>query len=193
VLRKFRNVGDFVSPDVPYLEGYETIAVGSPLVALANLGPQEVSADINETEIARVWAGQPVEVSPNAYPQLALHGAVSQISPRADRNKNTIEVKVTLEPTKTVLPYDASVKLTFVDPASAAARPGVTLPAAAVIERAGRHLVFVVSQGRANAREVEASAARDGTVTVTSGLSDGERVVVSELQRLEDGARVSLN
>ena len=54
VVRKFRNVGDFVSPDVPYLEGYETIAVGSPVVALTDLGPQEVSADINETDIGRV-------------------------------------------------------------------------------------------------------------------------------------------
>lgn len=192
VLRKFRNVGDFVSPDVPYLEGYETIAIGSPVVALTDLGPQEVSADINETEIAGVRVGQPVEVSPNAYPQLALHGVVSQVSPRADRNKNTIAVKVRLEPTKTVLPYDASVKLTFVDPSSVALPAGVNVPSSAVLERAGKRFVFVVSGGRATAREVGARPARDGIVTVTSGLSDGERVAVSELQRLKDGTRVSV-
>lgn len=192
VLRKFRNVGDFVSPDVPFLEGYETIAVGSPVVALADLGPQEVSADINETEIAGVRVGQPVEVSPNAYPQLVLHGRVSQVSPRADRNKNTIEVKATLAETKTILPYDASVKLTVVDGSTRPATSSLTVPASAVVEQAGKQVVFVASEGRVAVREIEVRSRQDGIVTVVSGLSEGERVVVSVPGGLKDGSRVSV-
>jgi HlyD family secretion protein len=191
VLRKFRNVGDFVSPDVPYLEGYETIAVGSPVVALTDLGPQEVSADINETDIGRVALRQPVEVVPNAYPQLVLHGTVTQVSPRADRNKNTIEVKVTIEKATTVLRYDASVKLAFVNPASPVNSTGVTVPANAIVERAGKRFVFVVSAGRASQREIEGRAGGGDLIAVTNGLSDGEQVAVSQLDRLKDGSRVS--
>ncbi len=190
VLRKYRNVGDFVSPDVPYMEGYETVAIGSPVVALTDLGPQEVSADINETDIGSVALGQPVEVAPNAYPQLALHGTVSQVSPRADRNKNTIEVKITLEKTATVLPYDASVKLTFVDPSGRVSSTAVHVPPSALVERAGKRFVFVVAGGRVSLREIEIGAGEGELATVTSGLSGGEQVAVSHLDWLKDGSRV---
>ncbi len=191
VLRKFRNVGDFVSPDVAFLEGYETVAIGSPVVALTDLGPQEVSADLNEVDIGRIALGQQVEVGPNAYPQLILRGAVSQVSPRADRNKNTIEVKVTLEKTTTVLPYDASVKLTFVDPAGRVTSTAVSVPTSALVERAGKRFVFVVAGGRVSLREVEIGTGEGEFAIVTSGLSDGEQVAVSHPDRLKDGSRVS--
>lgn len=113
VLRKFRNAGDFVSPDIPYIEGSATIAAGSPIVLLGDVDHQEVSVDINETDIARVSLHQAVEISPNAYPAEVAHGLVTRVSPRADRNKNTIEVTVSLQKPAKVLPYDTSVKLRF--------------------------------------------------------------------------------
>ena len=116
VLRKFRNAGDFVSPDVPYLEGSVTIAAGSPIVLLGDVEHQEVSVDINESDVARVSLHQPVEITANAYPTDVLRGLVTRVSPRADRNKNTVEVTVSLQRPAKVLPYDASVKLRFTDP-----------------------------------------------------------------------------
>jgi RND family efflux transporter MFP subunit len=192
VLRKFRNAGDFVSPDVPYLEGYETVAVGSPVVSLADLGRQEVSADVNETDIARVSLHQPVQIAPNAYPGELLPGSVTQISPRADKNKNTIEVKVTLEKAARVLPYDMSVKLSFLGQPSAHQPRGTRIPSSALVERDGKRFVFVVSDSRASQRVVEVGAREDEMVAVTEGLADGDRVIVSKLDALKEGTPIRL-
>ncbi len=191
VLRKFRNVGDFVSPDVAFIEGYETVAVGSPIVSLAAAGEQEVSADINESDIAKVALGQSVEVSPNAYPEDGLRGTVTQIAPRADRNKNTVEVKVTLRDAARVLPYDLSVKLSFLGEAPATTRgPAIRIPAAALRRQGGRTTVFIVSGSRAASRSVDIAPGGGDEIVVTGGLSAGEQVIVGSPRGLEEGVLV---
>ncbi|HLA79481.1 MAG TPA: efflux RND transporter periplasmic adaptor subunit, partial [Vicinamibacteria bacterium] len=192
VLKKFRNAGDFVSPDTPHLEGYETVAVGSPVVSLADLGRQQVSVDVNQTDIARIALHQRVEVSSQAYPEDVWVGSVTQISPRADKNKNTIEVKVTLEAAARVLPYDMSVKLDFLGQAPASGSSAVRIPAAALVEKEGRHVVFVVADSRASERPVEVGARQDEMVALTKGLVEGDRVIVSGLDQLKDGSPIRL-
>lgn len=193
VLRKFSDVGDFVSPGVPYLEGYDTLAAGSPVVSLADLGKQEISADINETDIGKVRLRQPVDVSPNAFPDEVFHGFVTQISPRADKNKNTIEVKATIERSARVLPYDMSVKVAYLEEPSATPRPrGVRIPSTAVVERGGKQFVFVVSDSRAVQRAVELGVRDQDMVLVQSGLVDGDRVIASRLDDVTDGKRIAL-
>jgi RND family efflux transporter MFP subunit len=161
------------------------------VVSLADLGPQEVAADVNETDVARLSLQQPVEVAPNAYPEEILHGFVTQIAPRADKNKNTLEVKVTLEKAGRVLPYDMSVKLSFLGRKPKSDRtPGLRIPVSALRERDGRKLVFVVSHSRASLRVVETGAREAETVAVTKGLAEGDRVIAPALDTLEEGARV---
>lgn len=193
VLRKFCDVGDFVSPGVPYIEGYDTLAAGSPVVLLADLGKQEVAADINETDIGKVRLRQAVEVSPNAYPGEVIHGEVTRIAPRADKNKNTIEVKATIERSSRVLPYDMSVKLTFLEEEFLERGPaGARIPASAVIEKDGKRFVFVVSNSHAALRPIEFGARDQETIVVTGGLDDGDQVVVSNLNKVRDGKRVEI-
>ncbi len=192
VLRKFRNVGDFVSPDIPYIENYETVAVGSPVVSLAENGAQEVSSDINETEIARISLHQPAEITPNAYPGEVFRGSVTRVSPRADKNKNTVEVRVTIEHAPRVLPYDTSVKLAFLGQPVARGNPVLSVPASAVVVRNGRRFVFVAVASRASLRAVDVGAREGDSLAITSGLADGARVIVSHLAGLADGTPIAV-
>ncbi len=192
VVRKLREEGDFVSAEAPFIEGAETLAVGSPLVTLADPGPQQATVDINETDIAKVSLGQHVQIVPAAYPSLALAGRVTRLAARADRNKGTLQVRVTLEKSETVLPEDLSVKLSFLAIASVSGgRPGsVLIPARALLEKDGRPFVYVPAGGRAQRRDVDVGAKSQEGMLVTHGLSAGERVIVSDLDHLEDGKRI---
>lgn len=192
VLKKFRNVGDFVSPDIAFIEGYETVAVGSPIVSIAVTGQQEVAADINETDVARIAIGRQVELVPNAYPDEVLHGRVSQIAPRADKNKNTVEVKVAIDgATARTLPYDLGVKLSFLDDARAAGeRLPFTLPTQAIRQDAAGPHVYIVSQGRARRRPVTLGPRRGDGVTVTAGLVDGDQVILEPKAGVTEGTSV---
>lgn len=191
VLRKYRNVGDFVSPDVAFIEGYETVAIGSPIVSLAATGEQEVAADINETDVAKIAVGQRVELVPNAYPDEVLHGTVSQLAPRADKNKNTVEVKVAIDGAARTLPYDLSVKLAFLDGTGRAEeRPPVTVPARAIRQDAGGTHVYIVSEGRARRRPVTLGRRSGDATAITAGLADGNQVILDPPAGVTDGTAV---
>lgn len=114
VLRKYLDVGAVVSFGLPYAEGYTTLAAGSPIVSIGQLDALEATADVNQTDLPRVAVGGPVEVRADAFPDRTWHARVLRLSPRADRNKHTVEVTVRFaEPAPGELGQDMSVKLTF--------------------------------------------------------------------------------
>ena len=115
VLRKFVDVGATVSFGLPYTEGYSTLGPGSPIVAIGQLEGLEATADINQTDLGRLSLGEKVEVSADAFPGKTYPAHVARFSPRADRNRNTVEVTVRFDdPVPGELVHDLSVKLSFV-------------------------------------------------------------------------------
>lgn len=191
VLRKYLDVGSVVSFGVPYAEGYSTITAGSPIVSIGQLEALEATADVNQTDLGRVTMDGPVEVRADAFPGRSWRARVLRLAPRADRNKNTVEVTVRFDdPAPTELAHDLSVKLSFLGDAAPSAAAELTVPAHAVLARAGGHAVFVVEGGRARLRPVVAGTAEGGQLAVKDGLADGEVVVVSQLDSLKDGTAV---
>jgi len=117
VLRKYVDVGTVVSFGLPFTEGYTTLGPGTPIVSIGQLDDLEAVADINQADLGRLAAGDRVEVSTDAFPGKTYHAHVLRFAPRADRNKNTIEVSVRFDfPTPAELAHDLSVKLSFLAP-----------------------------------------------------------------------------
>lgn len=191
ILRKYLDVGSVVSFGVPYAEGYSTLAAGSPIVSIGQLGALEATADVNQIDLGRVTLGGPVEVRADAFPGRSWRARVLRLAPRADRNKNTVEVTVRFdEPAPTELAHDMSVKLSFLAEEAPTAAAERTVPANAVLARAGGHAVFVVEGGRARLRPVVVGTAKGEQLPVKEGLVDGEVVVISQLEKLKDGTAV---
>jgi len=72
----------------------------------------------------------------------------------------------------------------------AAVPTAVWIPKAAVREREGRAVVFVVEGDRVTARSVSPRPLGPDRVSVSGGLAAGERVVVEAPEELTDRARV---
>jgi len=99
VLSKNAELGAYVSPLAYGAAGY--------LCEMANLSDLEVELDIQERDIARVWAGQVCRIMPEAYQRddyfLKTHGkdgyrgVVSRVMPQANRAKGAITVRVKVE------------------------------------------------------------------------------------------------
>lgn len=66
------------------------------------------------------------------------------------------------------------------------------VPAASVLLRGGRSMVFVVTDGRAVARTVETGWQNDGWIAILSGLEVGEPVVTEGQTQLSAGATVDV-
>jgi HlyD family secretion protein len=90
VLRKDAEVGEVVAPSVG--GGLTRGAV----VTMADLTTLEVEVDVNEAYIGRIRSGAPTRITLDAYPDTSFRGAVRQVVPTADRQRATVQVKVSI-------------------------------------------------------------------------------------------------
>jgi len=162
------------------------------VVTLADLNDLQVELDINQNDFARLHMGQKGVVTTDAYPDRKYDGVIAEISPKADRQKATVQVKVkVLHPDDFLRPeMNASVAFLADEQSAAsagsAARPLIVVPAAAVKDGA----VFVVLGSRAVRRQVKTGATSSRGVQINQGLIGGEDLIVNPPAGLKDGDRV---
>jgi len=193
VVKKMAEVGESVAPIPP---GVNISTSSGAIVALADLETLEVEADVAEANVAKVASGQPAEVTVEAIPDRRYKAVLRQVIPTADRTKATVMVKVTILDKDKDLKPEMSAKVTFLEPEkkekpdAAAAQPVVLVPRSAVATRDGKPTVFLVREGKAQARAVVLGTERQGQVIVQDGLAGGETIVAKPGDELKDGSPV---
>ncbi len=188
VVAKTAQPGEIISP-VSAGGGFTRTGI----CTIVDMSSLEVEVDVNEAYINRVAAGQPVEVTLNAWPNDPYRAQTIAIVPTADRSKATVRVRIGfVDRDERVLP-DMGVKVAFLEE-SVAARPSaevprVTIPASALVREADGDYagdsVFVYQNGAVLRREVRIGEVRGARIQVLSGVEAGERVVVSPSQALK--------
>jgi RND family efflux transporter MFP subunit len=188
VLRKDAEVGEIVAPSSAG-GGLTRTAI----VTMADLSTLEVEVDVNEAYIAQIGSAQPARITLDAYPDTSFSGRVRQVVPTADRQKATVQVKVAiLDHDSRILP-EMGAKVLFENPGHGelhVAPRRVFVPAAAVVQADGGARVWVIENGRVNAKTVDLGPPREDQVEVRSGLDGGESVVLNPPAGLKAGARV---
>ncbi len=182
VLTKNANVGDVITPF--------SSALGSQaaVVTMADMSTLEVEADVAESSIAKVRLDQPCEIQLDALPDVRFRGVVARMVPTVDRSKATVTVKVRFVDTDPRVLPEMSAKVAFLSrdlPPDLRTRRTVLDPAA-VVERGGRHVVFVVRDGRAHETPVEVGG-KLGDWLEVDGVHPGDEVVAGPPGTLHDG------
>ena len=186
VIAKAAQPGEMISP-VSAGGGFTRTGI----CTIVDMQSLEVEVDVNEAYINRVYGGQPVQVTLNAYPDDGYAAQVIAIIPAADRNKATVRVRIGfIERDRRVLP-DMGVRVAFLEERGSAKpveRPrGVLVPSAS-LSRDGRGEFVLVVDGGAVARRAVRPGDRQGeTVQILDGLNQGERVVTNLTEELLAG------
>jgi len=169
------------------------------VVTLADLNDIQVELDINQNDFNRISPKQPCTVVTDAYPDKVYKCQVDEISPEANRQKATIQVKVKfLQPDEDVRP-DMNARVTFLEPdaKTTQAKPEERLfaiPKRAVLQRESGKTVYIVSEGRVQAKPITVSKEVAGDVFVSAGLVGNEAIIVGEeLSQLKVGDRVEVS
>ncbi len=187
VLRKEAEVGEVVAPSVG--GGLTRGAV----VTMADLATLEVEVDVNEAYIARIQGGQQARITLDAYPDTSFRGAVRQVVPTADRQRATVQVKVTIVDRDPRILTEMGAKVEFLGAASSTERterPRIIVPAEAVRSENGRDVVWIVRDGRLQKRDVDAGPVSGNFREIHSGLAGGEQLLVGGIETPRDGQRV---
>ena len=202
VVKKMAEVGESVAPIPP---GVNISTASGAIVALADLDTLEVEVDVAESNVAKLGADQPAEVSAEAFPDRKYKGRLRQVIPTADRTKATVQVKVTILDKDKDLKPEMSARVQFLEkdapvPAkaspSAAAAPKaqtqsvVSAPESAIVTRDGKTVAFEILEGRVKVRPVEVAGKNAGVARIKSGLYGGETLVDAPAKELKDGDSV---
>lgn len=172
-------------------------AAGGPqgqVVALADLNDLQVELDIAQDDFSKLGPHQKGVMTTDAFPDRKYDGQIAEISPEADRQKATVQVKVQiLNPDFYLRPdMNATVKFLANEAKSSDSQPaGVFVPTAGVRDRDGKKIVLLAFNGKVLAREVQVLAQRSGGLLV-SGLNGGEDVITSGPQNLKDGDKIKI-
>jgi len=161
------------------------------VAAVADLNDLEVELDISQNDFAKLGPKQKGVVTTDAYPDLKYDGFIKEISPEANRQKATVQVKVKVVNPDDHLRPDMNASVAFIsDDKQAAtgttAKPVVVIPASAIRDGA----VFVMFDGKALRRAVKTGPTNSKGVRIEDGLSGGEDLIVSPPPELKNGDRV---
>src|SRR6266849_6520830 len=165
-----------------------------PVFSLANLNDLQVELDIAQDDFARLGQKEKAEVRVDAFPDRKYQGQIAEISPEANRQKATVQVKVQiLNPDEYLRPeMNSTVKFLADEGKKGGSQPsGVFVPTTALRDRDGKKVVFIAFNGKALMRQVRVISQRSGGLLV-QGLNGGEDVITSGPQDLKDGNKIKI-
>jgi HlyD family secretion protein len=187
VLTKNANVGDMITP--------LSSASGSQgaVVTMADMNTLEVEADVSEASVGKIKIDQPCEIQLDALPGERFRGVITRTVPTVDRAKATVNVKVRfVDKDARILP-EMSAKVAFLSKETPEAEraPRTVISPAAIVERGGRKVVYVVRDGKAVETPLQTGATYGDVLEVRAGVKPGDKIVLKPPERLHDGAAVS--
>ena len=188
VINRPPELGEFVGPQPA------GVAVDMGGVQIANFDTQMVETDVPEQRLSLVKIGAPTEIVLDAYPDRRYRGRVHEITPKVDRAKATVLVKVAFVDEKTGVMPDMSARVSFlngeIDKNAIKTPPKVIVPSEAVANVNGAKAVYVIDDGKVRLTPVQLGPAFGSGFELTRGPTPGTRLVKSPPADLADGQAV---
>ena len=191
ILERTAEKGELVTAQ--FASGAEGGPRGS-VVALADLNDIQVELDIAQDDFAKLGPKQEATVTLDAFKDRSYKGAIAEISPEANRQKATVQVKVQiLNPDAYLRPeMNATVQFLASDNKAVTKKQvGSFVPTQALRDKDGTKFVFLALNGKVIRRDVHVLGPRSGGYLVDS-LVGGESVVTAAPADLKDGQKIRI-
>ncbi|MGK3959549.1 efflux RND transporter periplasmic adaptor subunit [Sorangium sp. So ce118] len=182
IMTKPPEVGEVAGLELPHL------------LEIADFTSLVVETDVPETRLYLIEPGKPCEIVLDAYPQKRLRCTTLEIGKRVNRAKATVPVKVKfVGEVKEALP-EMSARVSFLAEALSEEAmkepPKRVVPEAAITERAGAKVVFVVNDGQAKMVPIKVGGPAPGGLELLDGPAPGARLVARPSPELADGQKI---
>ena len=188
VLTKDADVGDIVTP-----LGAAANAKAA-VVTIADMDSLLVEADVSESNLSQIKVGQPCEIQLDAVPGERFRGAIHMLVPTVDRSKATVMVKIRfLDKDSRILP-EMSAKVAFLSRrvTEEEKKPRTALNQAALVNREGRKIAFLVKGNRVAEIPVNLGDPMGDMVEILEGVKMGDQVVLNPSERLKNGSKIKV-
>lgn len=169
------SVGDYVSP-------------GHDLVLLESINPLNVDFRVPEQFLGVVRVGSRISLRFDAMADVIREGVVGAISPLVDVGGRSLllRAKVPNDDDSLRPGMFARVQLQFAD------KQALMVPEAAIAPGGEMNYVYRVDDDHVTRVGVMLGLRQEGQVEITHGLNEGDRILISGLQKVSDGTRIHL-
>jgi RND family efflux transporter MFP subunit len=176
--------------DIPVRVG-DSVTRSTALTTIDESAGLEVYINVPVQEAGHLKVGLPVQLVDDAGALLSS-AKLSFVSPSVDARNQSVLAKATLEQAKGLRTEQfVRARLLWTE------APGLTVPLVAVNRVNGQYFAFVAESGQdgktvARQRVVDLGAVVGNDYVVKSGLKPGEKLIVSGVQKIADGAPVTI-
>lgn len=179
------------------VQRFTNVQAKQPVVVFQSLRPLDVIIDVPEPMVIRsaYSEGQPPKtlVTFDSLPGTEMPVRFRELSTEADPQTQTFRVAFSLEDTGGVAVLPGMSATLVAERRKSAGRSVYLLPPLAVTENpdGGQFVwIFDPDTGMVSQRMVEVGRLQDGGIEITSGLSEGDQVVVAGISKLSPGMKV---
>ena len=155
----------------------EMVNPGQTVIALSDLTGLEIDVNLDETDVVHVAVGQEAQVSVDAFPGVGMVGQVTYVAQKADTWSGVVLYPVTVRLASSDLPVRAGMTAD-VEITTASQEGALIVPLRAVHTGDGRAYVDRLVGDGVERVEVTLGLTTDTEAEITSGLAEGDVVVV---------------
>lgn len=172
----------------------ENVQAAQAIYHLDWTGDVDIVCDAPERTLSSLTVGSTARVSLPALPGTTFEARVREVSPAADPQSRTWRVKMTLAAPSPKVRLGMTANVTFEADGDAPAGHPFTVPVTALFHRGEDPAVWVVRTGSdtLELRSVTVQRYDDRTVSIGSGLHDGDRVMVQGVHAVSAGQHVQV-
>jgi multidrug efflux pump subunit AcrA (membrane-fusion protein) len=167
----------------------ELVKTQMPVMAVVRLDPLKVIGEIPEKMAPWISVGQQVDLQVDAYRGRPFAGKVSRISPGVNTATRAFSFEALVPNTDTALKPGTFARVHI---ESGKVDTVLTVPHAALQYRYGVNRVFVVDGEKLTMRELAVGERLGDRIEVMSGVKAGERIAITNVDTLADGALVTV-
>ncbi len=175
VTMKFQEIGAFAAP-------------GVPLILLTDIGSLKFTIYVSEKNLDLFSLGDTQQIITDKLPNLKLQGKVTRIGSKGNMSNNfTIEFSL-----KNTADKKLKTKMfgKVAIPGNIKEAKAIVIPARAIVGSEIQPQVYVVKNGKAQLTNVSIGKRFDNKAIISSGLNEGDTVVISGFINLFEGANV---
>ena len=169
----------------------QVLSSGSEFFSIGATVPLNIVANVSQEDVSYLFVGQDAEVSFNYMPEIEHQGKVINIYPSVDLDSQTTKVVISLENRdgKLIPGLLASVRFSSV-------KEALVVPKLSVLGPSGENNVYVLNESNNKvflSKVITGQIFLDGKIEILEGLSKGQKVAISNIERLEDGISVKIS
>ncbi|MCL0106548.1 efflux RND transporter periplasmic adaptor subunit [Peptococcaceae bacterium] len=166
----------------------QLVSPGIPLIEVHKIDPIYVHIDIPQDNIKDVKVGQSVNVKVLAYPDKNFEGTVVAVEQVLDKKARSFGVKIHVPNRERLLKPGMSCEVEI----NVGTIEVLAVPQHALFSKDDKKYVFVIENNKVKSRQVETGRLINGMVEVKSGLSEGEKIAITNVGHLKDGDKVKV-